>query len=291
MPSVPTTLAATGLRARALPTTAWAHLLIVSLAVMCASSACAQAQTQTQAERDADFAARVPQPAPLEITEAPATPRPPLNPHPQHGIKVTGRLPAQMEAGLRLTYATTSRKRECVNMVSMFGKVIGGDPKIFDDHVEVRHVGDRMDATVYLDKFGPAECGWRLQGASLWLRKSTPYGPARVYNYVIDAERYDVPDSEPMCDTPKRPDGKGCDEARLRRLVNADESIPVVGLCRTTPPGSYKGARPGQECRDEFDNHTKMRHLVKPETRTATIDIYDLDNEPRPVGHGSKESK
>lgn len=197
---------------------------------------------------------------------------PPLNPDPRHVIRLYGRAPETLDFRFRIAFASTSQEGDCWNHAGFWE---GGGNKAWGYDLYPVRKGEYWEADFVVDRYLPGKCGWEISASANIL--VTPVEAARwgdqeqadatsMRGVIGDARNWD--ETAPQCKSGMH----NCDEARNRRLANADDSIPVQVHCR---------ARPAEErisdtvffC-NEFADY-KTEHYVKNHTRRIRIDLYD----------------
>ncbi len=141
--------------------------------------------------------ARAPGTGPDEPTEAAQEPRPLLNPNPKQIVRIYGRLPEHLGFSLGAMYSATTEDRACEKNP---GSSIGIGPlRSVTEPLEIRHDGDRFEATLVVDKYLPGPCGWKYvySDGAVW-RVANPRDTSfatfglMVDIPLIDGRRYDI---------------------------------------------------------------------------------------------------
>ena len=197
---------------------------------------------------------------------------PPLNPDPKHIIRLYGRAPETLDFRFRIAFASTSQEGDCWNHAGFWEG--GGNKAWRYDLLPVRK-GEYWEADFVVDRYLPGRCGWRIAAsanivvapaeAARWDRRKRASG-TKVFGVVGDARSRD--ETAPRC----RPGMHNCDEARNRRMANADDSIPVQVHCRIRPL-EERISDTFFFC-NEFADY-KIMHYAKNHTRRIRIDLYD----------------
>jgi hypothetical protein len=210
---------------------------------------------------------------------------PPLNPNPQHVVRLHGRAPETLDFRFRIAFLSTNGEGDCWNHTGFWE---GGGEKGWGYDLYPVRKGEHWEADLVVDRYLPGRCGWDIRASAMIVvvpldaQEGDSLGAG---TRLVVADARDRDDEAPIC----AGRSSRCDEARVRRLENSDDALPAQVRCERIPPEKRIAHSTSFIC-DHFPEH-KMVHLLKAHTQRIRIDLYDLDLEATPADEVNDDNK
>lgn len=222
-----------------------------------------------------------------DVLPADFTPRPyvRLKTDPERRYRIVGRIPPHYDVEFGSDFVAYGRDDPACHAIL---RQHGMEPTPFlqvQIPLAVRRLTpDRYEATLVIDRLEDDACRWvyvttRIRVIDRNLHPDSDVTPFPNED-VVGASHYHLPESAPHCarSAPK------CREVWARAVASSSDA-PVLIRCLVEPP---KGRTPHAwlGCGDPLLGY-KTKHLLKPDTGTITIDLYDIGIEQDPIDPAS----